>query len=77
MARTVSVVCNLFSNREPRQCVAASRISKNLGISFDCLKSEMTGTAPRVPLLHAHVASGKTVSLGKAISVLSPSVNVD
>ena len=43
------------------QFVAAVHVSKNLGISFDQLKSAMTGNPP--------------LSLGKAIQQLDPSAN--
>jgi hypothetical protein len=35
--------CSGFKNLG--QCVAAAHVSKNLGIGFACLKSDMTGTA--------------------------------
>lgn len=51
--------CTGFKNLG--QCVAAAHVSKNLGIRFDCLKSDMTGT--------------KSMSLGKSIQTLSPTTN--
>ena len=36
--------CSGFKNLG--QCVAAAHVSKNLGISFACLKSGMTGKIP-------------------------------
>src|SRR5215471_8547136 len=36
--------CSGFKNLG--QCVAAAHVSKNLGISFDCMKDDVTGTAP-------------------------------
>src|SRR5215470_19632298 len=36
--------CDGFKNLG--QCVAAAHVSKNLGISFACMKSDMTGQAP-------------------------------
>ena len=66
--------CNGFKNLG--QCVAAAHVSKNLGISFTCLKSEMTGTAPSSSTSGCPAAStGKSMSLGQAISTLSPKVN--
>lgn len=63
------------------QCVAAAHVSKNLGISFACLKSNMTGTAAPTGSscsagASATAATGtKTMSLGKAIQTLSPATN--
>jgi len=53
------------------QCVAAAHVSKNLGISFDCLKSDMTGTAPQGSSCPAGTGT-KGMSLGKAIQTLDP-----
>ena len=53
------------------QCVAAAHVSKNLGISFDCLKSDMTGTAPQSTSCPAGTGT-KSMSLGKAIQTLDP-----
>jgi hypothetical protein len=71
--------CTGFKNLG--QCVAAAHVSKNLGISFDCLKSDITGTAaptgsncPGGPSTTAGTGT-KTMSLGKAIQTLSPTVN--
>jgi len=71
--------CTGFKNLG--QCVAAAHVSKNLGISFDCLKSDMTGTAAptgsNCPAGTSTTAGTgtKTMSLGKAIQTLSPTVN--
>lgn len=66
--------CNGFKNLG--QCVAAAHVSKNLDISFTCLKSEMTGTAPSGSTSGCPAATtGKSMSLGQAISTLSPKVN--
>ena len=71
--------CSGFKNLG--QCVAAAHVGKNLGISFACLKSDMTGTAaptgsncPAGTSTKAG-ASTKTMSLGKAIQTLSPATN--
>ena len=60
------------------QCVAAAHVSKNLGITFGCLKYDMTGVAPAkgtsCPATNASATSGK-MSLGKAIQTLSPNAN--
>lgn len=71
--------CSGFKNLG--QCVAAAHVSKNLGIGFACLKSNMTGTAAPTGSNcstgpSATSATGaKTMSLGKAIQTLSPATN--
>jgi hypothetical protein len=64
-----SQACTGFKNLG--QCVAAAHVSKNLGISFDCLKSDMTGTAPQSTSCPAGTGT-KSMSLGKAIQTLDP-----
>jgi hypothetical protein len=56
-------------------CVAAAHVSKNLGISFDCLKSDMTGTAPSSTASCPAGTGSKSMSLGKSIETLSPTVS--
>jgi hypothetical protein len=71
--------CTGFKNLG--QCVAAAHVSKNLGISFACLKSDMTGTAAPTGSncpAGTNTAAGagtKAMSLGSAIQTLSPTVN--
>ena len=70
--------CTGFKNLG--QCVAAAHVSKNLGIGFACLKSDMTGQAPAQGSNCPATAStsgtaGKTMGLGKAIQTLSPNAN--
>ena len=69
--------CTGFKNLG--QCVAAAHVSKNLGIGFACLKSDMTGQAPakgsNCPAMATSATAGKTMSLGKAIQTLNPDVN--
>jgi hypothetical protein len=70
--------CSGFKNLG--QCVAAAHVSKNLGVSFACLKSNMTGAAPagsNCPATTSTTAATgtKTMSLGKAIQTLSPTAN--
>lgn len=65
--------CSGFKNLG--QCVAAAHVSKNLGITFACLRSDMTAQAP---LQGASCPSGtgsKSMSLGKAIQTLRPSAD--
>jgi len=66
---SASQACTGFKNLG--QCVAAAHVSKNLGISFDCLKSDMTGTAPQSTSCPAGTGT-KSMSLGKAIQTLDP-----
>ena len=54
------------------QCVAAAHVSKNLGITFDCLKSDMLGTAPLKPSSCPTGTGAKSMSLGKSIQALHP-----
>lgn len=68
--------CSGFKNLG--QCVAAAHVSKNLGISFDCMKADMTGVAApssdKCPV-SPNASTGKGMSLGKAIQTLSPTAN--
>lgn len=65
--------CTGFKNLG--QCVAAAHVSKNLGISFACLSSDVTGQAPvKGSTCPANTGTGK-MSLGKAIQTLSPGSN--
>jgi hypothetical protein len=61
--------CDGFKNLG--QCVAAAHVSHNLKISFDCLKSDMIGTAPTTTGCPDGTGSGK-MSLGKSIQTLKP-----
>lgn len=65
--------CSGFKNLG--QCVAAAHVSKNLGISFACLQSDMTGTAPAAGASCPAGTGTKTMSLGKSIQALSPTTN--
>ena len=70
--------CQGFKNLG--QCVAAAHVSKNLGISFDCLKLAMTGKATAGATCTAPATSKSgttTMSLGRAIHTLSPTVNAN
>lgn len=65
--------CSGFKNLG--QCVAAAHVSKNLRISFSCLKDDMTGTAPASGSSCPAGTGAKTLSLGKSIQTLSPNAN--
>jgi hypothetical protein len=64
--------CSGFKNLG--QCVAAAHVSKNLGISFGCLKSDVTGQAPQGTYCPAGTGT-KSMSLGTAIQTLDPKAN--
>jgi hypothetical protein len=61
------------------QCVAAAHVSKNLGINFACLKSDITATAAptgsNCPAGKSSGTSTKAMSLGSAIQTLRPNAN--
>src|SRR5215470_5204853 len=58
------------------QCVAAAHVSKNLEISFNCLKDDMTGTAPTDPkTCPAGTGANGKMSLGKSIQTLDPNAD--
>jgi len=65
-----SQACTGFKNLG--QCVAAAHVSKNLGITFDCLRSDMTGQAPAQGTTCPAGTGTKSMSLGKAIQTLDP-----
>ena len=64
--------CSGFKNLG--QCVAAAHVSKHLGISFDCLKSNVTGLAAQGTSCPAGTGT-KSMSLGKAIQTLDPTAD--
>jgi hypothetical protein len=67
--------CSGFKNLG--QCVATAHVSKNLGLSFACMKADMTGLAPAAGsnCPAGTAANAKGMSLGKAIQTLSPTSN--
>jgi hypothetical protein len=65
--------CSGFKNLG--QCVAAAHVSKNLGISFACLRSDMIGQAPLQGTSCPSRTGWKSMSLGKAIQTLHPSAD--
>jgi hypothetical protein len=56
-------------------CVAAAHVSKNLGITFDCLRSDLTGQAPLSTSNCPAGTGSKSMSLGKAIQTLDPAAD--
>jgi len=65
-----SQACTGFKNLG--QCVAAAHVANNLDITFDCLRSEMNGTAPQSTSNCPAETGTKSMSLGKAIQTLDP-----
>jgi len=65
--------CQGFKN--VGQCVAAAHVSKNLGIRFDCLHADMTGTAPSDPTQCPTGTGSSKMSLGKSIQTLRPTAD--
>jgi len=57
------------------QCVAAIHVSHNLGISFACMKANMTGQAPPSGSSCPAGTGSKTMSLGKSIQALRPTAD--
>jgi hypothetical protein len=57
-------------------CVAALHAGHDLGLNFNCLKSELTGVQTSVYMSScANVTNGKPMSLKKAIHALKPDAN--
>jgi hypothetical protein len=57
------------------QCVAALHVSKNLGVSFTCLKDDMIGQAATQGDGCPTGTGSSKMSIGKAITALQPAVN--
>lgn len=70
---TPQQACDGFKNLG--QCVAAIHVSHNLGIGFDCLKSDMTGVAPATGSTCPANTGAKKMSLGQSIETLQPGAN--
>jgi len=66
--------CSGFKNLG--QCVAAAHVSKNLGISFNCLKADVTGQAPSDSSSCPAGTGSKSTSLGQSIHTFSPNADV-
>jgi hypothetical protein len=65
--------CSGFKNLG--QCVAVAHVSKNLGISFNCMRSDMTGKVAASSSSCPAGTGTKSMSLGKAIQTLDPKAN--
>lgn len=66
-------VCSGFKNLG--LCMASIHVSHNLNVSFDCLKADVTGTAPAAGATCPDGTGASKMSLGKAIQTLSPNAN--
>jgi len=65
------VACDNFKTRE--DCVAALHASKNLGLDYNCLKSNVTGVQAGADMSSCKETGGdKGISLVKAIHLLKP-----
>jgi hypothetical protein len=63
--------CENFKSRE--DCVAALHASKNLGLDYNCLKSNLTGVLASADMSSCKENGGdKGISLVKAIHLLKP-----
>ncbi len=55
------------------ECVAALHVSKNLGVDFNCLKSNLTGVQTSADMSSCKGPAGdKAISLSKAIHAMKP-----
>ncbi len=58
------------------ECVAALHASKNLGVDFNCLKSNLTGVQTSADMSTCQGSAGdKAMSLSKAIHAMKPDAN--
>jgi hypothetical protein len=65
------VACDNFKTRE--DCVAALHVSKNLGLDFNCVKSNVTGVLASADMTSCKENGGdKGISLVKTIHLLKP-----
>lgn len=63
--------CETFKALE--ECVAALHASKNLGVDFNCLKSNLTGVQTGADMSSCKGSAGdKSMSLSKAIHAMKP-----
>ena len=65
--------CSNFRNLG--QCIAAIHVSHNRGISFNCLKWDMTNVKPTIGDTSTCTDPKSAMSLGKAIQKLDPNAN--
>ncbi|HVS88562.1 MAG TPA: hypothetical protein VHF01_10135 [Candidatus Acidoferrum sp.] len=66
--------CDTFKNLDG--CVAALHVSHNLGVEFNCLKSDLTGVQTSADMSGCKGTAGtKAMSLDSAIRALKPEAN--
>lgn len=71
---SLTKICTTF--QELGQCVAALHAGHDLGLDFDCLKSELTGVQTNVYMSSCvSVTNGKPMNLQNAIHALKPDAN--
>ncbi len=66
-------VCSGFKNLG--LCMASIHVSHNLNLSFDCVKADVTGTAPAAGATCPDGTGASKLSLGKSIQTLKPDAN--
>ncbi|HMD38418.1 MAG TPA: hypothetical protein VKH15_04005 [Candidatus Acidoferrum sp.] len=67
----VKTACETFNRLD--DCVAALHVSKNLGVDFNCLKSNLTGVQTGADMSSCKGPAGdKAISLSKAIHAMKP-----
>src|SRR6266851_3499538 len=70
----LKVACDTFKALD--ECVAALHVSHNLGVDFNCLKSDLTGVQTSADMSSCQGNAGdKAMSLVKAIRALKPDAN--
>jgi len=57
------------------ECVAALHVGHNLGLDFNCLRSNMTGVHSSTDISSCKATSDKALSLSNAIHALRPDAN--
>jgi hypothetical protein len=70
----LKAACSNFKTQE--ECVAALHVSHNLGVEFNCLKSDLTGVQTSADMSGCKGTAGtKAMSLSSAIHAIKPEAN--
>lgn len=70
----LKTACSNFKTQE--ECVAALHVSHNLGVEFNCLKSDLTGVQTSADMSGCRGTAGtKAMSLPGAIHAIKPEAN--
>jgi len=70
----LKTACGNFKTQE--NCVAALHVSHNLGVDFNCLKSDLTGVQTSADMSGCKGTAGtKAMSLSSAIHAIKPEAN--